>query len=262
MKVAILCGGQGTRLQEATGGIKPKPMVEIGGRPILWHIMKYYSCFGHHDFVLMLGHLSYVIKEYFLYYEAINSDFTIKLSASHEVQYHRSHNEADWKVTLADTGPNNMTGSRVAQIKRYIGNEPFMLTYGDGVADVDLDKLLAFHKSHGRIATVTGVAPIGRFGRLNVTGEQVTAFEEKPHGEGGGKINGGFFVFETGIFDYVTEERSCILERTPMERLAADGQMMMYAHNGFWECVDTYRDLKSLQKKWDAGNPKWKIWQD
>ncbi|MBN2524944.1 MAG: glucose-1-phosphate cytidylyltransferase [Deltaproteobacteria bacterium] len=260
MKVAILCGGQGTRLQEATAGLKPKPMVEIGGRPILWHIMKYYSCFGHSDFVLCLGHLAYVIKEYFLNYEANNSDFTIQLDDRHGIQFHRKHDESDWSITLADTGPSSMTGSRVAQIQKYIGNETFMLTYGDGLSDVNIDDLLKFHKSHGKTATVTGVTPSGRFGRLNLSGNKVNSFEEKPADEGGGKINGGFFVFEPGIFDYVQTDPSCVLERTPMEQLARDGELMMYAHNGFWECVDTYRDLVSLQKKWNNGSSPWKRW--
>lgn len=260
MKAVILCGGQGTRLQEATSGLKPKPMVEIGGRPILWHIMKGYSHFGVREFVLCLGHLGGTIKDYFLHYEPLNSDFTVHLGSKGEVTYHAAHGEADWKVTLADTGLDAMTGARLARVRKYVGDETFLLTYGDGVADVDVQALLRFHRSHGKIATVTGVNPGGRFGRLNVKGDVVQAFEEKPVDEGGGKINGGFLVLEPGIFRYLSTDTSCVFEREPMERLAADGELMMYAHQGFWQCMDTYRDFLLLERLWNGGKPPWQVW--
>jgi len=262
VKTVILCGGQGTRIQEATGGQKPKPMVEVAGRPIVWHIMKGYAHYGVTDFVLCLGHLGNVIKDYFLHYEAINSDITVKLGSQGAIEYHRPPGEAEWSVTLADTGLEAMTGARVARIKRYVKGETFFLTYGDGVADLDLDALLAFHKKHGKVATVTGVVPHGRFGRMVAEGERVTSFEEKPRGEGGGRINGGFFIFEPRIFDYVTDDASCILEREPMNRLVAENELMMYAHDGFWQCMDTVRDLALLQGLWDAGKAPWRLWRD
>jgi len=259
MKAVILCGGQGTRLQEATGGLKPKPMVEIGGRPILWHIMKGYAHYDVKQFVLCLGHLGSIIKDYFLHYEAMNSDFTLQMGATDQIEYHRSHPEADWRVTLADTGQVVMTGARVARVKRYVGNETFMLTYGDGVCDIDLQELLRFHREHGRLVTVTGVRPLGRFGRLDIEGDAVISFEEKPVGEHG-YINGGFFVCEPGIFDYVSPDPDCILERTPLERLARDEQLMVYRHEGFWQCMDTYRDMQLLARLWQEGEPPWCVW--
>jgi glucose-1-phosphate cytidylyltransferase len=262
VKTVILCGGQGTRIQEATGGQKPKPMVEIGGRPILWHIMKGYAHHGVSNFVLCLGHLGNIIKDYFLHYEALNSDITVQLGSKGAIHYHRLPTEADWSVTLADTGLEAMTGARLARVKRHVEGEAFFLTYGDGVADIDLDKLVAFHKSHGKLATVTGVVPHGRFGRVVLDGQQVVSFEEKPQGDGGGRINGGFFIFEPGIFDYVTTDASCILEREPMNQLVADGQLMMYAHDGFWQCMDTYRDLVLLERLWEKNEAPWRVWSD
>ncbi len=259
MKAVILCGGKGTRIQEATGGLKPKPMVEVGGRPILWHIMKIYSHYGIRDFVLCLGHLGNQIKDYFLHYEAMNSDFTIRLGRTESLLYHNSHPENDWSVTLADTGQETMTGARLTRVRKYVGAETFMFTYGDGVADVDLRALLEFHKRHGRIATVTGVQPVGRFGRLNIDGDAVVAFEEKPVGEHG-YINGGFFVLEPEVFEYVSEDPSCIFEREPLENLARDGQLMVYKHDGFWQCMDTYRDLLLLERLWQEGAP-WRVWE-
>ncbi|MFH1884607.1 MAG: glucose-1-phosphate cytidylyltransferase [Planctomycetota bacterium] len=261
VKTVILCGGQGTRLQEATGGLMPKPMVEIGEKPMLWHIMKGYAHFGIKDFVLCLGHLGNVVKKYFLHFEALNSDFTIKLGSSGECVFHKSHHCFDWNVTLAETGLQTMTGARVAKIKRYVGDETFLLTYGDGVADVDIKRLVEFHKEHGKIATITGVNPIGRFGKLSVVGTKVYAFEEKPASGAGGRINGGFFVFNSGIFDYVCFDDNCILEREPLEKLARNGELMMYAHDGFWQCMDTLRDLMLLRKLWDTGKPPWRVWE-
>lgn len=261
MKAIILCGGRGTRLQEATGGIKPKPMVEVGGRPILWHIMKGYAAQGVTEFILCLGHLGSVIKEYFLHYEAMNSDFTLRMGAGDKLEYHRSHPEVDWTVTLTDTGKDAMTGARLARARRYVGNETFMFTYGDGVADVDLGRLLAFHREQGRIATVTAVRPIGRFGRLEIDQQLVRSFEEKP-GDDAGWINGGFFVFEPSVFDYLSSDSACVLERGPAERLAADGELAAYQHRGFWQCMDTYRDLVLLEELWGGGRAPWKTWSD
>ena len=260
MKTVVLCGGQGTRIQDATGGLKPKPLVEVGGRPILWHIMKGFATYGLSDFVLCLGHLGNAIKEYFLHYEALNTDITIVLGSKGTIKYHQPPVEADWSVTLADTGLDTMTGGRVARIERFVHGERFLLTYGDGVADINIPKLLEFHRSHGKIATVTGVSPYGRFGRIAVDGQQVVHFDEKPLGEGGGRINGGFFVLEPAIFDYLSASASCVLERDPMNKLVADGQLMMYPHDGFWQCMDTYRDLVMLQQLWDSGHPPWRIW--
>ena len=261
MKTVILCGGQGTRLQEATGGLKPKPMVEVGGRPILWHIMKGYAAQGHKDFVLCLGHLGNIIKDYFLHYEAMNSDFTLHMGSTNEIHYHHKHAEADWTVTLADTGLQSMTGARVARVQKYVGKETFMLTYGDGVADLDFESLLAFHRSHGKLATVTGVKPLGRFGRLGVEGDRVMRFEEKPFGEHG-YINGGFFVLEPGAFDYLTTDPSCILERDPLENLANDDQLRVFKHEGYWQCMDTYRDMVVLEEMWHSGKPPWRNWKE
>jgi len=260
MKAVILCGGKGTRLQEATGGIQPKPMVEVGGRPILWHIMKLYAHFGIKEFVLCLGHLGKQIKDYFLHYEPMNNDFTLRLGRSDSIRYHNTHPETDWTVTLADTGEDTMTGARLALVRKYVGDETFMFTYGDGVADIDLNKLLEFHRAHGKVATVTGVRPSGRFGRLNIDGELVVDFEEKPVGENG-YINGGFLVLEPKIFDYVSEDPGCIFERAPMENLVKDRQLMVFRHEGFWQCMDTYRDLLLLQEAWQAGAP-WRLWED
>jgi glucose-1-phosphate cytidylyltransferase len=259
MRTVILCGGQGTRLQEATAGLIPKPMVEIGGRPILWHIMKGYAHHGFVDFVLCLGHLGNVIKEYFLHYSALNSDITLHLDRPEEIELHTRHSEVGWKVTLADTGINSMTGARVARIQRYIDEQTFMLTYGDGIADIDLKELVSFHQSHGKLATLTGVRPAGRFGQLTVSGNQVTNFMEKPRD--GGRINGGFLVLEAKVFSYLSQEPGCTLEHEPLARLAAEGQLMMYPHDGFWQCMDTYRDLQLLKRLWQNGEAPWQLWQ-
>ncbi len=262
MKVVILCGGRGTRIQEATRGLIPKPMVDVCGRPILWHIMKIYSAWGFKEFVLCLGHLSPVIKDYFLNYAARNNDITLDLSKPDEITYHQGAPTEDWKVTLVDTGQNAMTGARIAKIRNYVGDESFMLTYGDAVADVNLQELAAFHKNNGAIATLTGVVPIGRFGRMEADGHRVKSFEEKPVGKGGNLINGGFMVFDPGIFEYLSEEDSCVLEREPLEKLAIDGELNMFSHDGFWQCMDTYRDLLLLNDLWSSGSAPWNIWDD
>ena len=259
MKAVILCGGLGTRLRQETE-FRPKPTIEIGARPILWHIMKLYAHFGHTEFVLALGYKGEVIRDYFLNYEAMTQDATIRLGAEPRVTLHGSTPES-WTVTLADTGQASMTGARVKKLQRYVPDDTFMLTYGDGVADVDLDRLLAFHRQHGRVATITGVRPPSRFGELVTDGTRVTEFSEKPSITGAGFINGGFFIFNRGVFDYLTVDDECILEREPLERLARDGELQMYLHEGYWQCMDTPRDIEALQHAWQRGAP-WKVWSE
>jgi glucose-1-phosphate cytidylyltransferase len=259
MKVVLLCGGLGTRLKEETE-YKPKPMVEIGGRPILWHIMKTYSHFGFDKFVLCLGYRGDSIKDYFCNYESRNNDFTLKLG-SNEIKIHNQHSESGWEITFADTGLSSMTGSRVKKIMKYIDDEIFMLTYGDGVSDVDINKLLDFHRSHGKIATITGVLPPSRFGEILEEKGIVKNFNEKPQIHSGGLISGGYFVFNRKIFDYVSEDEECILERKPMEELVNQGQLCVYRHEGFWQCMDTFRDFEYLNSLWRDGEASWKIWK-
>lgn len=261
MKVMILCGGQGTRLREHTE-VRPKPMVEVGDRPMLWHIMKLYAHHGFKDFILLLGYKAWSIKEYFLHYEAMNNDFSVILGKRDAITFHdRAHGEMNWKVTLAYTGENALTGSRVKQASKYLGKsrEPFLLTYGDGVADLNIRNLVAFHKRHGKCATLTGVRPQGRFGALETKGDQVLRFTEKPAG-GQGLINGGFFVLERAFLDYLSEDESCLLEREPMERCARGGELRVFEHNGYWQCLDTYRDWMHLNERWQRGQAPWKVW--
>ena len=244
MKVVILAGGFGTRLSEETA-LKPKPMVEIGGKPIIWHIMKTYSHYGFNDFVICLGYKGYVIKEYFANYFLHQSDVTIDMK-SNSVEYHKSEAEP-WKVSLVDTGANSMTGGRIKRVKEYIGNEPFMLTYGDGVGNVDIKNLVNFHQSHGKLMTVTSVQPSGRFGALNINSEmEVKSFLEKPKGDGSW-INGGFFVCQPEVIDYI-EGDDTIWERDPMENIASGGQMKAFKHEGFWKCMDNLGDKNLLDK--------------
>ncbi len=257
MKVAILCGGQGTRLREETE-YRPKPLVEIGGRPILWHIMKNYAHFDVRDFVLCLGYKGNMIKEYFLNYEAMNNDFTICLGEKHRVTYHDNHLEQDYNVTLASTGLNSMTGGRIKNIQRYIDDETFMVTYGDGLSDVNIKELLAFHKAHNRLATVTTMRPASRFGILDLDSEgKVVNFAEKP--QMSGWASAGFFVFSRRIFDYLDGDE-CILEREPMETLAAEGQLMAFRHEGFFYAMDTHREHLHLNELWNNGDAPWKVW--
>lgn len=258
IKVVILCGGMGTRLREETE-YKPKPLVEIGGKPILWHIMKIYAQHGFKDYVLCLGYKGNMIKEYFLNYEMLNNDFTVELG-SKKIQTHNSHSERGWQVTLAQTGDSAMTGARIKRVEKYINSDSFMLTYGDGVADIDISKLLEFHRSHGKIGTVTGVNPISKFGELLMEGQKVIRFNEKPQ-INEGFINGGFFVFNKEFFEYLDDDDGCILEKEPLENLVKDDELMTYKHTGFWHCMDTYRDFLHLNNLWKSPNPPWKIWK-
>ncbi len=255
MKVAILAGGVGSRLAEETE-IKPKPMVEIGGKPILWHILMHYARYGHKDFAIALGYKGDYIKKYFTDFASLAGSMRISLRTGKVEQYDAQ--VPDWNLDLIDTGLPTLTGGRIKRLKPYIGNNTFMLTWGDGVADVDLDKLLAFHKSHGKLATVTTVRPTARFGHIEFDGDRVASFSEKPQ-TAEGWINGAFFVLEPQIFDYI-EGDTTQWEKEPMEGLTRDGQMMAYKHTGFWQCMDTLRDKKLLQDLWDAGNPPWKTW--
>lgn len=255
MKVVILAGGLGTRLTEETE-VKPKPMVEIGGRPILWHIMKHFAHHGCEDFFVALGYKGEIIKRYFLDYYQVNGSMTIDL-ASGNIESHSRECEP-WAIHLIETGQNTLTGGRVKRLEPWLKEDTFMVTYGDGVADIDLTELLKFHRAHGRIATVSSVRPPARFGGLVFDGDLVTEFTEKPQ-IGEGWINGGFLVFEPRIFDYLKDDQSS-LEADALERLAADLQLVAYRHEGFWQCMDTLRDVRLLESLWREGNPPWKVW--
>ena len=258
MKVVILAGGFGTRLSEETD-IKPKPMVEIGGKPILWHIMKTYSHYGINEFVILLGYKGYYIKEYFANYFLHQSDVTIDMSNG-DMEVHNNSSEP-WKVTLLDTGLNAMTGARVKKAKEHIGNKPFMLTYGDGVADIDIQETLAFHQQHGKLMTMTSAQPEGRFGALNINkNDQVTTFEEKPKGDGSW-INAGYFVCQPEVLDYIDNGDDVIFEQEPLRRLAQDAEIFTYKHKGFWMPMDTLRDKTKLNEMYESGNAPWMIWE-
>lgn len=253
----ILCGGQGTRMRGETE-YRPKPLVDVGGRPVLWHIMKTFAHHGLREFVLCLGYRGNMIKEYFLNYEAMNNDFTINLGRMHVVAHHDAHEEQNYVVTLADTGANTMTGGRVRRAGKYVTGDTFMVTYGDGVSDVDIGKLLAFHKSYGKLATVTSVRPVSRFGILEVAADgSVTRFAEKPQSDDW--INAGFFVFDRRVLDYLGGD-DCVLEKEPLERLAADGQIAAYQHPGSFYAMDTYREYLLLNDLWASGKAPWKVW--
>lgn len=257
MKVVILAGGLGTRLSEETD-IKPKPMVEVGGKPILWHIMKVYSHHGFNDFIICLGYKGYVIKEYFANYFLHQSDVTIDLNGN-KMEIHNCKAEP-WRVTLIETGLNTNTGGRIKRIKDYVGNETFMLTYGDGVADVDIAKLLEFHKSHGKTATITAVQPTGRYGVLELNERNsVIHFQEKPKGDEIW-VNGGFFVLEPEAFNYIQGDET-IWEREPLESISKGGQIVAYKHFGLWKCMDTSRDKVELENLWNSGKAAWKVWE-
>ena len=257
MKTVILAGGLGTRLAEETSA-RPKPMVEIGGKPILWHIMKHYGHYGFNNFAIALGYKSEVIKDYFLNYYTLNSDITVNLKTG-DVTAHDSHRE-DWVVHLVETGLHTQTGGRIKRLKPWIGSETFMLTYGDGVSDVDVRELVAFHRQHGKIATITAVRPPARFGDLTLDGDQVAQFAEKPQGAQGW-INGGFMVLEPEIYDLINDD-SVGLEKDVLEPLSAQGQLMAYRHVGFWQAMDTLRDKNYLEQLWQSGNPAWKTWHE
>lgn len=258
MKVAILAGGLGTRLREETE-YRPKPMVEIGGRPILWHIMKLYASHGHAEFVVCLGYKGNVIRDYFVNYELQNRDFTVKLG-THDVEIHGdNHDAAGWRVTLAETGDKTMTGGRIKRIRRYVGDGPFMVTYGDGVADIDVADLLAFHRRCGRLGTVTAVRPSSRYGELDIEHGRVISLREKPQ-VGAGWINGGFFVFEPQVFDLI-EGDADTLEMGLLSKLVDSGQLAVYQHPGFWQCMDTYREMQLLNELWETGRAPWTVWR-
>ena len=257
--VVILCGGLGTRLREETE-FKPKPMVKIGNRPILWHIMKTYAQYGFTKFILCLGYKGELIKEYFYHYEVMNNDVTIALGSNGGSKIHDSHDESDWEITLCNTGDNAQKGARLKRIEKYIDADQFMVTYGDGVADIDIGALLNFHKTHAKTATVTGVRPkFLRFGELNIKEDQVARFSEKPKYQGN-YVNGGFFVFNRVLFDYLEDRDDCDLEVGPLDLISQRNELMVYKHDGFWACMDTIRDTEYLNSLWNNKQAEWKIW--
>lgn len=255
MKAVILAGGFGTRISEETH-LKPKPMIEIGGMPILWHIMKWYSHYGINEFVICCGYKGYMIKEYFANYFLHMSDITFDMKTN-SMEVHQQHAES-WKVTLVDTGINTMTGGRLKKIREYLDNETFCFTYGDGLSNIDLDELISFHKQNNKLSTLSAVQPPGRYGALKIENNLVQKFMEKPEGDGGW-INGGFFILEPKVFDYIKDD-STIWEREPLEKLSSEGQLRAFKHNGFWHPLDTLRDKNHLEKLWNENNALWKIW--
>jgi glucose-1-phosphate cytidylyltransferase len=257
MKVMLLAGGLGTRLREETE-YRPKPMVEVGGKPVLWHIMKNFAAYGLNDFIICTGYRGEIIKDYFLNYESRNNDFTVTLGQKNDIEYHDCHGEGAWKVTVVDTGANTMTGGRVKRASRHISNEQFMVAYGDGLADVDITALLSFHNQHGGLATVTTVRPLSRFGVMDI-GEmgEVSRFREKPLTED--FVNAGFFVFEPQVLDLLDD--NCVLEQGPLEELARSGELFAYRHYGFWQPMDTYREMTILNDMWASGTAPWKAWK-
>ncbi len=260
MKVVILCGGKGTRLREETE-YRPKPLVGIGGKPILWHIMKMYSAYGFRDFVLCLGYKGEMIKDYFINYDLLNSDFTIELGSKRITRDNVAHDEADWRVSLVDTGLETMTGGRLSAVRKYVqSDDAFMVTYGDGVSDVNITNLLDFHRRSGRTATLTGVHPVGRFGELALEGDAVRLFAEKPASTDRW-INGGFFVMSPKIFDYIDGE-NCTFEHEPLEQLSREDQLGVYRHPGYWQCMDNPKDMDLLNNEWASGSAPWKVWSE
>ena len=258
MKVVILAGGYGTRISEESH-LRPKPMIEIGGMPILWHVMKHYSSFGYNEFVICAGYMQSVIKEWFSDYYINHSDVTFDFVKREKVTVHTTESEP-WRVTVVDTGLNTMTGGRIKRVARYIGDEPFFLTYGDGVSNVDIAKEVEFHRAHGKLATMTAVHPDARFGVLEVDKNQVTAFREKSEADAGW-INGGFMILDPKVIDYIQDD-STIFERGPLETLAAQGDLMAFKHRGFWQCMDTMRDKEKLEKLWSSHKAPWKLWEN
>jgi glucose-1-phosphate cytidylyltransferase len=260
MKVVILAGGRGTRISEESH-LRPKPMIEIGDAPILWHIMKTYSYYGYNEFIICLGYKGYIIKEYFAnYYRHMSEAITYDFTSGNTIEVHQNSVEP-WKVTLVETGLNTMTGSRIKRIEPYVGNNPFMLTYGDGLADINIGKLVKCHKESGKLATITGVQPDGRFGRLELEGESVTGFAEKVKGDGGW-INGGFMVCQPEVFNYIQDTEKTILEQEPLQNLALDGELNVYRHHSFWQPMDTMREKIILDELWEEQKAPWKVWSD
>lgn len=258
MKAVILAGGLGTRLREQTE-FRPKPMVQVGGKPILWHIMKIYAHHGVNEFVVPIGYRGELIKDYFINYEARTNDFTVHLGSKHEIEYHDNHLESDWRVTVVETGLETPTGGRVRRIRRFVEGERFMVTYGDGLADVDISGLLHEHVSHGRLATMTTVRPPTRFGIVDIgSGDTVERFREKPRTDD--YVNAGFFVFEPQVFEYLDDDS--VLEQAPLESLAKDGQLTAYRHEGYWQPMDTYREFTLLNEAWGRGDAPWKVWDE
>lgn len=257
MKVVIFCGGLGTRLREETE-FRPKPMVPIGERPILWHIMKNYAFYGHKEFVLCLGYKGEVIKEYFRNYHWNTSDVTLRLGPRPQIKYHNQHDEEDWSVTLVDTGQATMTGGRLKRVLKFIEEDDFLVTYGDGLTNSNINDSIKFHATQRKIVTITAVRPAGRFGDLEISGDTVSAFKEKAEQQAG-FINGGFFVMNKAIGDYLTDDK-CVLEQEPLNRLAAKGQIAAFCHTGFWQCMDTFREQQLLTNLWNSGSAPWKIW--
>jgi glucose-1-phosphate cytidylyltransferase len=256
--VVILCGGMGTRLREVTESI-PKPLVDIGEKPILWHIMKLYDHYGFRRFILCLGYKSWEIKQYFLRYREHRSDFTIRLQGEHELRFHNRLGDEDWEITCAETGLTTGTGGRLYRVRDYIDTPTFMFTYGDGIGNVAVDELLATHRAHGLIGTVTGVRPTSRYGELRATGELVAEFDEKPT-KAEGLVSGGFFVLQREFLSYLTEEPDLLFEQGPMQKLARDGQLGVFVHEGFWMGMDTYREYTALNELWEQGVAPWKVW--
>jgi glucose-1-phosphate cytidylyltransferase len=257
MKVVIFCGGLGTRLREETE-FRPKPMVPVGERPILWHIMKTYAHYGHKDFILCLGYKGEVIKEYFRNYHWNTSDVTLVLGAKPQIKYHNRHDEEDWSVTLLDTGQKTMTGGRLKRALRFVEDENFLVTYGDGLIDSDINASIRFHETQRKVVTITAVRPAGRFGDLEITDNAVTAFKEKAEQQAG-FVNGGFFVMNRRIADYLGDD-TCVLEQEPLNRLASEGQIAAFRHTGFWQCMDTFREQQLLANLWSSGRAPWKVW--
>lgn len=259
MEVVILCGGLGTRLREETE-FRPKPMVDIGNRPILWHIMKIYAHHGHTDFILPLGYKGGMIRDYFVNYQWMNNDVTLNLGNPEGICQHSAHDESDWTITLSDTGQKTLKGGRIKRIEKYIKGDTFMMTYGDGVADINIPELIAFHNSHGKMVTLSGVSPAQQFGELKIDGNQILSFAEKPAWSGENLVSGGFFVLNRKVFDYLSEDENCDFEYGPLENLARAGELMVYKHKGFWACMDTLRDTEKLNDIWSQGQAAWKIW--
>ena len=257
MQVVILCGGLGTRLREETE-YRPKPMVHIGGRPILWHIMKTYAAHGHKEFILCLGYKGEVIREFFLNYHAMTSDLTMRLGNAASYEFHTAHDEEDWTVTLVETGLKTMTGGRLQRVLPHVRGDEFLLTYGDGVTDSNIAESIAFHHEHGGLATLTAIPPENRFGHLDLHGTEVRSFQEKPRSRDE-YVNGGYFVMNKRVGEYLTGD-DCVLEKEPLSRLAAEGKLHAYQHQGFWQCMDNFREYELLNKLWDGGAAPWKVW--